>query len=358
MKNLRVPGSSTVYTSNAGTMVLNNLLLADEPEPVNIRISGHQITGSGHMIMPGAEGSLQLTFEQAMVFPGLINSHDHLDFNLFPQFGTQIYNNYTEWGKYIHEHYKKEIASVLLVPVRLREEWGVLKNLICGVTTVVNHGENVKIKDPLINIYERYHCLHSVKLEKKWKTRLNHPLKLKRPVVIHTGEGTDAAAHEEIDRLIRWNLLRKTLIGVHGVAMSAAQAGKFKAIVWCPESNYFLLDKTAAVDELKAHTSILFGTDSTLTGSWNIWEHIRLARKAKRLTDTELYHTLNLNPSAVWKLRNRAVKPGNDADLVIARVKDQQAGMEAFYAIGPKDILMVIHRGSIRLFDETLLAQL
>jgi cytosine/adenosine deaminase-related metal-dependent hydrolase len=36
-----------------------------------------------------------LDLNGALAFPGLINSHDHLDFNLFPPLANRIYNNYT-----------------------------------------------------------------------------------------------------------------------------------------------------------------------------------------------------------------------------------------------------------------------
>jgi hypothetical protein len=336
-------------------MVLNNVSLIDSNNPVNIQIRGTQISKISGEIMPD---NIVLTFENALAFPGLVNSHDHLEFNLFPQFGDTIYNNYTEWGKHIHAKFKNEIAAVLKVPVLLREQWGIIKNLICGVTTVVNHGNKLKTKDPLISVYKPYHFLHSVQFEKGWKIKLNHLFKLKLPVVVHVGEGTDQSSGNEIDQLIRWNILRKTLIGVHGVAMSPNQAKKFKALVWCPESNQYLLNKTAPVDKLKEHTTILFGTDSTLTGNWNIWEHIRLARKTKMLSDTELYNTLNLNAAAIWNTQNDEIKPGKKADIVVTKIKNGQNGLEAFFNTGPEDILLVIHKGCIRLFDAELRIQL
>src|SRR6202007_1168364 len=109
--------------------------------------------------------------------------------------------------------------------------------------------------------------LHSVGFEKKWRLKLNNPFKQKLPVVIHTGEGTDRRANKEIDRLTGWNLLGRKLIGIHGVAMASHQAEKFRALVWCPQSNDFLLGKTAPVNRIEKYTDILFGTDSTLTGS-------------------------------------------------------------------------------------------
>src|SRR3978361_2407428 len=172
-------------------MVLNNVMLIGADEPVNIQIVGCHIAKAGKKTLSENSGHLQLTFGNTLAFPGLINSHDHLDFNLFPQLGDKIYNNYTEWGKSIHENYRDEISKVLKVPILLREQWGIIKNLLCGVTTVVNHGEKIKITDTLISVHEQYYCLHSVQFEKKWRLKLNHPFKRKFPVVIHIGEGND-----------------------------------------------------------------------------------------------------------------------------------------------------------------------
>src|ERR1700759_2060852 len=114
-------------------MILNNLRIALTGQQVNMRITNGKIT----QVLPGhihdeAEPFV-LNFDDAIIFPGLINSHDHLDFNLFPALGYNTYKNYTEWGAYIHKSYKEQIDSILKVPVALREEWGVYKNLLCGV---------------------------------------------------------------------------------------------------------------------------------------------------------------------------------------------------------------------------------
>jgi len=339
-------------------MVINNVRMAGTDEVVNIRVDGDKIreVSSSDVISP--DEILRLTFNNAIVFPGLINSHDHLDFNLFPQLGNKVYSNYTEWGKHIHLNYKNEIADVLKIPVLLRAEWGIYKNLLCGVTTVVNHGERSGLEDDLITVFERTQCLHSVRFEKGWRLKLNNPFKPNFPVTIHVGEGDDWLSYSDIDKLTRWNLLQKRLIGVHAVAMTASQGKKFEAIVWCPQSNYFLLNKTARIDILKEHTGILFGTDSTLTSSWNIWEHLRSAREASLLSDKALYRTINQNAAKTWKLNSGELAAGKDADLVVAKEKPGSTGFAAFFGIDPADLLLVIHKGNIRLFDYALLADL
>jgi cytosine/adenosine deaminase-related metal-dependent hydrolase len=326
-------------------MILNNVTTINSNGQVNIQLKDGAMVKADNNI---STDELQLTFDNALVFERLINWHDHLDFNLFPQLGDKVYNNYTAWGNYIHTHYKKEIAAVLKVPLALRVSWGLYKNLLGGVTTVVNHGEQLAINDAPINVVQ-YHSIHSVQFEKWWKFKLNNPLKRKQPAVIHIGEGTDAAANQEIDQLIDQNFLKRKLIGIHGVAMNSAQADNFEALVWCPESNYYLLNQTAAVDELKKHTRILFGTDSTLTGSWNIWDHIRLARKTNKLTDAELYEVL----------RSDALLPIKDkGSMVAVKRKEQATAFDSFYATNPADILLVVSDDVIRLFDESLISQL
>jgi cytosine/adenosine deaminase-related metal-dependent hydrolase len=303
---------------------------------------------------PTTEPSLD--FDGALAFPGLINSHDHLDFNLFPPLGNKIYSNYTEWGADIHANNRASIDPILSIPQKLRIQWGIYKNLLNGFTTVVNHGKHLDTRDAPINVFQNCYCLHSVGFEPNWKWKLNHPAKAAHPFAIHVGEGTNAAATREIDELIRWNLFRRPLIGIHGVAMTEQQAASFHALVWCPASNYFLLDRTAPVDRLKTKVPILFGTDSTLTSGWNAWDQIRMARSLRVIPDTELLATMTGNAAAAWGLNDRgALAPAKRADLVIARPKSGLNTMDAFFALDPEDFLLVLHTGKIRLFDPSLL---
>src|SRR4051812_32930968 len=124
-------------------MLLNNVAILNDNEPVSISISKGKIEAIETGITDVDE--LQLNFENAFAIPGLINSHDHLDFNCFAPLGQRKYHNYTEWGNDIHSTYKKEIDAVLKIPQHLRARWGIYKNLLAGVTTVVNHGEQLAI---------------------------------------------------------------------------------------------------------------------------------------------------------------------------------------------------------------------
>lgn len=384
------------------TISLRNLHLPGGGEALAIRIANGRIAGadswgasalSGTPALP-KEKTIHLDFEGALVFPGLINSHDHLDFNLFPRLGNGIYANYKEWGRDIHLHNKALIDPVLRIPQELRVQWGVYKNLLNGVTTVINHGRPLTVPDGLITILQPL-SLHSLGTEKNWKYTLNKYYKKKPAFVIHIGEGTDKITAGEVDDLIRWNIFRRDLIGIHGVAMGERQAASFRALIWCPDSNYFLFSMTAPIDLLKHKTRMLFGTDSTLTAGWNLWEQLRLARAQKMTGDAELLDMLTRTPADIWGLEDSgSLHAGRWADMVVADVGaaadakatpgtggvsgpeaaagtgiaagirdaagtiDAADSWNAFYGLNPDKILLVLHKGTINLFDASLYDQL
>jgi len=337
-------------------MLLRNVQTVYDNKPIDIRIEGGTIVSITDANNDTTADSIDLN--NAIAIPGLINSHDHLDFNLFPRIGNRIYKNYVEWGTDIHLNNKDIINEVQKIPVALRTAWGVYKNLLCGVTTVVNHGVQLVVTDELINVFQDSYVLHSPGFEKGLFLKLNTPF-AKGIVNIHVGEGTDEQAHAEITKLLKWNIFKKKLVGIHGIAMDEEQARGFEALIWCPDSNYFLTGETAAVGQLKNYTTILFGTDATLTASWNIWEHIRLARKTGMLTEAELFNSLTHSAANAWGLGHTGqLKEGYAADIVVVKPKNETTGFEAIYATNPEDIQLVLHKGQIRLFDEELKKQL
>jgi cytosine/adenosine deaminase-related metal-dependent hydrolase len=291
-----------------------------------------------------------LICHDAIAFPGLINSHDHLEFDLYPPLGHGPYADYVTWGEDIHRRDLGQIASIEAVPRPYRARWGAVKNLLAGVTSVAHHGEPVATQS--IRLLGGT-PIHSVRLEPRWRRRLNSPFN-PPPFVVHIGEGTSDACHREIDRLLAWNVWRRDLIGVHAIAMDARQARRFRALVWCPLSNAFLYGRSADIRALKAHTTILLGTDSTLTADWNFWNHLRGARAHGLLSDRELFDAVTGSAAAVWNRPDLGrIAVGGAADLVVARKKTADP-WEAFFALDPEDLLLVLRDGVPLLVDRSL----
>lgn len=330
-------------------MILYDARLYGSQEPVHLLLQDgliRQVTRRREDLA-AIPDPLTLELNGATVLPGFINSHDHLDFNLYPALGNPPYSSYVQWGKDIQSRFAAEIHAVQQVPQPLQVLWGQYKNVLNGFTTVVNHGARLAAENEPAQVYQDCDCLHSPAFEKNWRLKLNRPFR-RKPVVIHAGEGTDKAAHDEISALTRANFFRRTLIAVHGVAMDAVQARSFAALVWCPASNYFSLGKTADIAALRQQTRLLFGTDSTLTASWHAAEHFALAKKQVR--ETELLEMLTSNAAALWKLPVKGtIAPGMEADILVCRSGDPFDG-------SPYEL--VLQRGKVQLLAQNLLNQL
>jgi len=341
-------------------MLINNVkIINNSYSSAQIKIDGSKIIEVNNSNFDAKKNNedLSFDFDEAIAFPGLINSHDHLEFNLFPKLGDRIYNDYVDWGNDINIKNKEQINIIKQVPKDLSLRWGIYKNLICGVTTIVNHGKKiVTYFENLPDVFTEYHFLHSIRIEKHWKLKLllKSP---KWPFLIHIGEGKNQESFDEINKLIKYNFLNKELIGIHAISMNAKQSKKFKAIIWCPDSNLFLYNKTANISEIKKYTSILFGTDSTLSANWNIWNHLRLARQFDYLNDKELYYSLTENASYIWdfKLKGK-IEKNMIADIVICKKKFTDI-WESFYNINPEDILLIVKNGRCIFIDSVLTTQ-
>jgi len=336
-------------------MILHDVIISGSPERKHIYLEHGLIQAitSNRELLEGLEDPLRIELNGAVVMPGFINSHDHLDFNSFPQLGNRIYANYTDWGNDIHIANGDIISAVKRIPQHLRIKWGLYKNLINGFTTVVNHGKKLDVNLALVNVFQDCYVLHSPAFEPNWSLKLNHPLRSRRPFVMHIGEGTDSAASNEIDKVIKANLFKRKIVAVHGVAMSTQQASSFAGIVWCPASNYFLLGKTAPIKQLRNNIKIVFGTDSTLTGSWDIGNHFAVAIDSELVSEHELYHMLTDVPATLWGLNDRGmIKEGMRADLLIKETGSR------IHNNHTKEILMVLNNGEIRMAEESVLTLL
>ncbi|MBI5858359.1 MAG: amidohydrolase family protein [Sphingobacteriales bacterium] len=330
-------------------MILHDLIIYGSPGKKDIFILDgkiKKISGAGGRLIR-EKNEVVYNLNGAVAFPGFINSHDHLDFNNYPQLGRGGYKNYTEWGHDIHERFFHEIEAVKKIPQALRIRWGLYKNLLNGFTSVVNHGDRLAVDNELVSVFRDCYSLHSVSFEKKWWWKLNHPLRNSRPYVMHLGEGVDEKSSGEIKKVIRSNWLGKKIIAVHGVALTERLAGSFAALIWCPASNFFLLGQTAAIDKLKQRTKVLFGTDATLTSPWRTKEHFWVALETGLVTKNELADMLTITPAHTWKLDDRGTIAENKVADIVITSSDNPAEAE---------ILLVIKGGEVMLADELVQA--
>jgi hypothetical protein len=116
------------------------------------------------------------------------------------------------------------------------------------------------------------------------------------------------------------------------------------ALIWCPASNEFLFGRTADAAEAARRTTLLFGTDSTLSAPGTLWDHLRTVRN--RVETPLLFAALTGAADRFWTLPARR-------DFVVARRRGSDP-WDAFFAITPEDILLVVKDGQPVLVDSSL----
>lgn len=294
------------------------------------------------------------------IYPGLVNAHDHLPFNLFPQLGNPPYANSYEWGNDIHARFKQTIGRITRIPLYERLLWGAWKNLFSGITSVVHHDPYYlpfHIKYPL-RVLKRYTFAHSLGFEPD----IRHVLKRRRkncPFIIHLAEGIDERAASEVSHLREIGGLDDRTVAVHAVGVQGKDIEILQdskaSVVWCPVSNKFLFNRTAPVDVLAGKVPIAIGTDSTLTGSVTLFDELRAARQVHPFTPKEVFAMVTESPRRMFRMPADVgtVVEGGRADLFLLPSKSV-GPYTTLLGAQPGDITALFTQGRIQFYDSDL----
>jgi len=287
-------------------------------------------------------GDVVLDLDGAVVLPGLINAHDHLELNHYGSLKRRdVYANATEWIDDLRPALGADDAIRVRRshPLADRVFIGGLKNLLAGVTTVAHHNplyDEIAWHVP-VRVVRRFGWAHSFALEEQpvgahgergrdvrqscLATASN------RPFVVHAGEGIDEPAARELARLGELGCLRGNTVIVHGVAMTPSRWRQYldhqSSVIWCPASNQFLFKRTLPVREMldsdpESRRHVCLGTDSRLTGSRDLLDELQLASRVAALTASELLAMVSEIPARVLKLASAGqLEINSPSDLIV-----------------------------------------
>jgi cytosine/adenosine deaminase-related metal-dependent hydrolase/SAM-dependent methyltransferase len=296
------------------------------------------------------------------VLPGLINSHDHLEFALFPRLGHGKYQHFVEWANDIHCSDSEAIARHRSIPKSTRVWWGALRNLLSGVTTVCHHNpptDDMMAEDFPIRVVRNIGWAHSVPLDATFAKR-HQRTPNDRPFVIHLGEGITPSSSNEFTDLVAAGALDDRTVIVHGLACGPngvrQMNRKHASLIWCPTSNVFLFGRTHDLESLRAFDNVAIGSDSPLTSEGDLLDEIRFAHQQTSISDDELYRLATTEAARILRLESGAgmLRVGATADLIA--VPDSNATPAATLSgLSYRDVHLVLRAGRVQLASPELL---
>jgi cytosine/adenosine deaminase-related metal-dependent hydrolase len=317
------------------------------------------VDGCRVRISEAPAGTPEVDLGGFLLLPGLINAHDHLEFNLLPRLGRGPYQNAREWARDIHRVAESPLKEHLSLPKQARLPWGGLKNLLSGVTTVAHHNP---CDDPVfddgfpVNVVKDFGWAHSLDFSPDIAGRFA-ATPADWPFILHAAEGVEARARAEVARLDELGVLTERTILVHALALDAGSLDTIRArrssIVWCPTSNLSTYGETLSRSVLRSGVSIALGTDSAMTAQTDLIGEIEMARRTGSLEPHELYRMVTAAPARMLRLcaGQGTIRDSGVADLVAVADRGQTPA-DALLEMEPE---MVMVGGRIRLITPRLL---
>jgi cytosine/adenosine deaminase-related metal-dependent hydrolase len=323
--------------------LLNGVIASGDAAPAKnpLSVSGKKIAAKN------APLTIDLK-ECSFVYPGLINTHDHLQGNYRPAVGPKPGNYYLTWLPWDNDlkasETFKERSNLS------REDLYALSGYKClfsGVTTVNDHFPqkfNAKILPTLpIRAILEYGISHEVcSYDLKWgegdKAEHDKAVKNNWPFITHLAEGFDEEMMNRVEYLEKLGILDSHDLFIHCIALSDAdikKIAKAKASVsWCGFSNMFMFNVTCKIRKIiAAGINTTIGTDSSATGSANILEEMRYDRKlyqklyGEDLSAKTFFKMCTANAAKAFWLDKETgtLDAGKLGDILVVKAKNKDA---------------------------------
>lgn len=325
----------------------------------DLRISHGKIQAVGSPLEAKRHDAV-ITFGKHVVYPGLVNAHDHLEMNLYPLMGNPPYQNYTQWARDIYRPAESPVREIESIPLKDRLLWGGIKNLISGVTTVVHHNPYYPLfrhRNFPVRVFANYSWAHSLAFEKSISKKF--PTFTSRPFIVHAAEGVDELAQLEIQQLKKLKVLRKNTVLVHAIGTREQDRVDIQnsgaSIVWCPSSNLFMFNKTLDAASIQSTIPVALGTDSTMTGKATLFDEMAVARLTGQSASSVLDMVTSV-PRKIFRLSESELSPGHRADLLILP-QDQEDYAENLVTSSAERVAAVLVDGEMRFGESGILSQ-
>jgi 5-methylthioadenosine/S-adenosylhomocysteine deaminase len=342
------------------------------------------LTNSGDPAPDGFDGVTPLA-TGGTVFPGLIELHNHIAYNVLPLWHVpQPYTNRDTWGNSDQYHQlvtapMKTIGEATeLLPALVR--YVECKALVGGVTTTQGialfsaPGVRRYYRGIVRNVEETGDPQLPEAGSRIADVDASNPqaflteIERKKCFLLHLSEGTDDAAHRHFEALGlpggKW-AIAPSLAGIHCVALKApdfaVMASHGASMVWSPFSNLLLYGHTA--DVAAAATAggagpafkIGLGSDWSPSGSKSLFGELKVARVYSENNGTpfsgeQLVRMATLQAAEIlgWDHQLGSLEPGKRADLVVVKGQDDSEPVKPLFEGDERTVQLVAINGTPR----------
>ncbi len=323
-----------------------------------------------------------------IIFPGLIDVHNHPAYNSFP---TLMFTNFPfghrdQWGEYDSEYsaWKTKRNSVTNAvsesTTSTVAKYGECLELMAGAIAIQGSGSYREHSHPDVILYnvEQFPARTYANIF-PWQmsnatTRSTLLSKIAggaiNATMIHLCEGTDSVARAQFATWRDWGMLNSTVAIIHGAALNSNDFTQMAAagakLIWSPMSNMKLYAGTANV-RLAKQAGVLIGLspDWTPSGCFNILEELGYAWElnttmfSNAFTAREMCDMVTLNNAKCAGLDSRygKIAPGYNAGLAVIAGNIADPYMSLIRA-RPPTVMLTIVDGTPRYGNPALMAAL
>jgi cytosine/adenosine deaminase-related metal-dependent hydrolase len=343
---------------------------------------------------PLAQDATVITCPDGVVSPGLINTHDHLNFNhLYPGvWGDERFDQRHDWRKGLRGHTKISAWSDnderILTWTEMRQGISGTTSIAApasgGVSGLARNLDRLGLLDEGIESYTVYN--ETFPLQDADGVQLEETCRYPEPIMrrlnaaqafrpndvysAHVAEGVDQVAHNTFQCVSgqqpgAMHLTSAKTSFVHLIGLRPPDAevlgDSMTSLIWSPRSNISLYGATAPVTMFDAMgiQDIAISTDWTRSGSMNLLRELQCADSYNSthlngyFSDMRLWEMVTSQAASVLDIGDQigSLMPGHFGDVAVYDGRDRANPYRAVIEARPEDTLLVL-RGGVPLFGE------
>jgi 5-methylthioadenosine/S-adenosylhomocysteine deaminase len=303
------------------------------------------VAGAGEPPPPGFEQANRVDTD-AVVYPGLIDLHNHIAYNCLPLWiapgRSDPWTARDQWPK------DPDYLSSITLPVnalcaangKAVLKYVETKAVVGGVTAIQGSSKvgrpfegwmvrNVEYETFGTGVVRVRQAVFSLKEEKEFR-KVQRQLEAGDAFIYHLSEGTDPALRAEYEAMGSRGCIAPRFVGIHCTALGDPQFADWTprggSVVWSPFSNLWLYGATTDVAAARARgLRLCLGSDWAPSGTKSLLGELKVADLYNRaslgglFSDLDLCRMVTCNPADAlgWEDRIGRLRAGLCGDFVV-----------------------------------------